>query len=63
MINIVIDTWTMYEKPIPDHYHKYAGKKYGTPSFRLFDTSTNIGKRCHTSGRHPFNILTNETYD
>ena len=63
MIDVLIDTWTMVEKPIPDHYYKYAGKHYGTPSTRLFDTSLNIGKRCHTFGRHPFNILTEEIYN
>lgn len=63
MIETVIDTYTMVEKPIPDHYHKYAGKLYGKASERLFDTRLNIGKRCHTLGRHPFNIITEDVYE
>ena len=26
-------------------------------------TAPNIGKRCHTLGRHPLNIITEEIYD
>jgi len=62
MIDAVLDTYTMYYKPIPDHYHKYAGKMYGEASKRLFDTRLNIGKRINPLGRHPHNIITEDTF-